>query len=355
VSNPVLSPEDFLLSHLHVTRDDFGNLQEVTETITTQCIDISESEQGLDKSNFDPRVMDLSYSSLLTLHSCPRKYELYKKRTTHRSEQLEKETITFSYGHIVGEAIQGSLAGLSKQEIIWKMFLRWAPDLFAEDTKSNKSFWSAILALEKFQSIRAQGFLDEYELVYYEDKPAVELSFCINFPDGFRLRGFVDAVLRNKNTGAVMVLELKTTGANTVNPAQFKNSAQAIGYSIVLDVLFPDINSYEVLYLVYQTLKQDFIPIPFNKSYLQRALWIRSLLHDIEIIKMYEDSGIYPMHGESCFSFFRECEYINTCQLSTQYLTKPYEHELDKDNTEYQITLSLVQIIDAQLNKVHTS
>ena len=29
----------------------------------------------------------------------------------------------------------------------------------------------------------------------HEDKPAVELSFIINFPDGFTYKGFVDAVL----------------------------------------------------------------------------------------------------------------------------------------------------------------
>ena len=217
--------------------------------------------------------------------------------------------------------------------------------------KAKKSFWSAVIALQRFHSMRAEGFLDEYELVYHDGKPACELSFCVTFPDGFRLRGFVDAVLRNKSTGTVLVLECKTTGSTTLNPATYKNSSQAIGYSVVLDVLFPTLSSYEVLYLVYQTGSMEYTPIPFTKSYLQRALWIREMLLDIETIKMYETEGIYPQRGESCYSFFRECEYIQTCGLSTEYLTKKCTAE-EEDRTEYQINLTLNDLITAQLEKV---
>ena len=195
-----------------------------------------------------------------------------------------------------------------------------------------------------------EGFLDDYELVYHDGRPACELSFSVSFQDGFRLRGFVDAVLRNKTTGSVIVLECKTTGSATVNPATYKNSAQAIGYSIVLDVLFPELSSYEVLYLIYQTKSQEYTTIPFTKSYMQRALWIRELLLDIETIKLYEEAEIYPQRGESCFNFFRECEYMQTCSLSTSYLTKKCT-EADVDKTEYQIQLSLEDLITAQLAK----
>ena len=167
--------------------------------------------------------------------------------------------------------------------------------------------------------MREHGYLDGYNLVRYQDKPATELSFVIHLPDGFKYRGFVDAVLQHEISGAVMVLEVKTTNATAVNPAQYKNSAQAIGYSIVLDALFPDLRAYEVLYLVYQTKSESYQQLPFEKSYHSRALWIRELLLDIELIKMYEQASIYPMHGESCYSFFRECEYLNLCTLSTIY------------------------------------
>lgn len=321
--------------------DDSGTGNPSTETFR---------EKGY-TGNTDYRIRQLSYSSLLTLHSCPRKFQLNRLRSTHRTEEDQRSSITFAYGHVVGEAIQLALTGLSKEQIIWKMFLMWHTDLLARDEKGNKSFWEAVTALDRFTALREQGFLNEYELVYFQGRPACELSFCIQLPDGFRLRGFVDAVLRHRISGKILVLECKTTGSSALNPATYKNSAQAIGYSIVLDHLFPEMSSYEVLYLIYTTKDREYNPIPFTKTYLQRALWIRELLLDVEMIKLYEDAGVYPMHGESCFSFFRECEFFQTCTLSTDYLTKPCTPE-EEDRTEYQVVIGLADLLDTQLEKL---
>lgn len=302
------------------------------------------------EGSIDYRIRQLSYSSLLTLHSCPRKFQLYKLRSTRSSEESLESSITFAFGHVVGEGIQLVFEGLLWNDIVWRLFLRWKPDLFAVDPKRSKSFWLAIIAVQRFMAMRQSGFLDEYELVYYNGKPATELSFCINFPGAFRLRGFVDAVLRNKLTGKIIVLECKTTGFTTVNPATYKNSAQGIGYSIVLDSIFPDLSSYEVLYLIYQTGSKEYTPIPFEKNYLQRAVWIRELLLDIEQIERYEAAQIYPMRGESCVSYGRDCEYLNVCTLSTEYLTKLCSPE-EEDKTEYQVNLTLADLLTTQLEK----
>jgi hypothetical protein len=299
----------------------------------------------------DPRIRELSYSSILTLHNCPREFQLYKLRTQNKLAVSEKSNITFAFGHVVGSGIQDVIAGIPWPKVVWNMFLGWHADLFASDDKASKSFWHAVIAVEKFRNMRNAGFLSDYELVIHNDKPAVELSFVINFPDGFRYRGFVDVVLRNRLSGAIVVLELKTTGSSSFSPAQYKNSAQAIGYSIVLDVLFPALSSYEVIYLIYQTAKQEYTPIPFTKSYLQRALWIKELLLDIEMIKLYEEAQVYPMHGESCYRFFRECSYINSCQMSTSLLADGFDPEIHTDETQYQISVSLSDVIAAQLTK----
>lgn len=320
----------------------------------------SESTSGVSwhepdyEGSIDYRIRQLSYSSLLTLHSCPRKFQLAKLRTTHRTEELLKSSITFSFGHVVGEGIASLLSGESLSAVYFKMFYGWHTNsIFDEDEKLKKSLWSAFIAVRRFADLSPIIFKD-YELVWYEDKPAVELSFCINFPDGFRLRGFVDAVLRHKITGKIVVLECKTTGYQTINPATYKNSAQAIGYSIVLDHLFPTLSSYSVIYLVYSTTQGEYTVINFDKTYLQRALWIRTLLLDIEMIKMYEETQIYPQHGESCIAFGRDCEYLNSCMLSTEYLTKPCTEE-QRDKTEYQITVSLADLLESQLSKIATT
>jgi len=319
---------------------------------TEELTELPFVESGYE-GKIDYRIRQLSYSSLLLLHSCPRKFELYKKRSSHKTEESEKSSITFAYGHAIGTGIQEVLIGLPVEKVLMNMFLAWPIDIFSKDEKANKDFWTAIHAIQKFITLREQGFLSDYELVYYEGKPAVELSFCINFPDGFRLRGFVDAVLRNIDTGEIIVLECKTT-AMKLNPGGYKNSAQAIGYSIVLDTIFPELSSYKVLYLVYHSKDQDYTPIPFNKTYLQRALWIRELLLDIDIIKLYEEAEVYPMHGESCLSWGRECEYFQTCTLSTAYLTNNCTAE-EEDKTEYQISIGLEALLESQFNKMNST
>lgn len=299
----------------------------------------------------DYRIRQLSYSSLLNLHSCPRKFQLQKLRTTHRTEESLKSSITFSFGHVVGEGIALALDGKSESEVIFAMFLGWHTNsIYDHDERLDKSLWTAIIAIKRFFILRT-AILKDYELVYYQGKPATELSFSISFPDGFRLRGFVDAVLRHRTTGEVLVLECKTTGSRAVNPTTYKNSAQAIGYSIVLDHIYPELSSYKVLYLVYSTTAGEYFPIPFIKTYLQRALWIRELLLDIEMIKMYADAEIFPMRGESCVAFGRDCEYVNSCSLSTEHLTKPCSAD-QEDKTEYQVQISLADLLESQLGKI---
>ena len=303
--------------------------------------------------DIDPRILNLSYSSLLALHTCPRKFELDKKQTKYKTEDDDKTTLTFAFGHLIGDGIARIFVGESWERIVFQAFLDWPVDLFAEDAKADKSFWSGLLALKKFHYMRESGFLSNYQVLYYQGKPAVELSFKVSFPDGFMVRGFVDVVLQEIYTGEIVVIECKSTGMTTINPATYKNSAQGIGYSVVLDVVAPETSSYQVYYLVYKTKGQEFEILPFTKTYLQRALWIKEILLDIEMLKLYAaPDSLFPMHGESCVQFFRDCKYLNTCQLSTDYLTSPPTYT-DLDTKEYEINLSLLDLIDAQLKKAN--
>jgi hypothetical protein len=309
---------------------------------------------GMDTSQIDPRLKELSYSTLLKLHSCPRKFELYRKKATENEMEATaaiNQNITFAFGHIVGDGIQQIMCGASEDEVIFKMFCDWHADLADINPKQLKSFYHAVLAVQTLINLRQHGFLEDYEVLIYNGKPAVELSFCITFPDGFRLRGYVDAVLRHKETGAILVLECKTSSAPTVNPTIYKNSAQAIGYSVVLDVIAPDVSSYDVLYLVYLTNQTKYETYRFPKTYLQRAIWIQELLLDIETIKMYEQLSVYPMRGESCSDFNRDCEYLAQCNLSNKYVTLPLPKDYKGDIAVYDINLTLLDLITAQLDK----
>lgn len=304
---------------------------------------------------FDPRLKLMSYSSLGTLHKCPRKYQLYRLKATDDEMSpvaASNQNITFAFGHIVGEGVQDVMLGLPEQTVIWKMFLGWHASLEDRNDKQKKSFYLAVLAIQRFISLRKNGFLDDYELLWYNGKPCTELSFRIDLGDDFKFRGAVDAVLRHKVTGKVLVLECKTSSSSTLYPTTFKNSSQAVGYSVVLDVIAPEISSYDVLYLVYMTKDLVYEQLKFTKTYLQRATWIQELILDMETIKLYESTGVYPMRGESCNDFFRDCEYLNQCTLSTRLITSPFKQEAVLDDKVYDIELTLQDLIDGQMRKV---
>ena len=307
-------------------------------------------------SGTDPRLLNLSYSSLLTAHLCPRKFQLDKLQATRDTTESQSDSITFSYGHIVGLGIQMALEQKSFEDFLWEAFLMWTPELFADNPKQNKSFAHAIFAVQKFKAMMDAGYLADYELVYYDNLPACELSFIITLPNGFKYRGFVDAVLRHKFTGQVIVLECKTSSATNLNPATYKNSAQAIGYSIVLDAIFPELSAYSVIYLVYSSKELQYEQLEFKKSYLQRARWIQELVLDCEILSLYEANNLYPMHGENCVQYFRDCSYLGLCEMPDDRLTFPLTQAgLDKiviDNNKYQIKITLEDLITTQLAKV---
>ena len=306
---------------------------------------MSDNASDID-SDIDPRLLLLSHSSRTTLHRCPRKYQLQKIASTPFHKE---ENVTLAFGTVVGLGIQCVLENKPINTVIMEMLLAWRlPDLYEEEEKTKKSFFLAIFAVQQFTAIR-NGALAEYELAYFNGKPAVELSFRIALPDGFKYRGFVDVVLRHKTTGKLLVLEVKTTGAKTVTEATYKNSGQALGYSLILDAIAPHESEYEVWYLVYLSSTQQFEILPFRKHYSDRAFWIQELLMDVERIQYYENNGRYPSYGESCYDFFRVCQFYSNCQMSTAMLSIAYDPETMADKNEYLLELSLLDLVQRLL------
>lgn len=273
-------------------------------------------------STGDPRLFKLSYSGNLTLHGCPRKFQLERYTAKVNVDIDWRSSLTFQYGHTVGDAIAATVAGVSKDKILLDAFTGWKMDLFTENEKQKKSFTYALFAIHKFWAMQEEGFFEDFEIVYFHGRPAAELSFKIEFPNGFTYRGYVDLVVRNKVTGEYVILELKTNSGKWINTSQYKNSSQAIGYSVVLDAIAPGLTSYTVEYLVWMTNLDRWENFSFPKTYMQRALWLRDRIWDNDqintLIHTEGSYGIWPMHGEHCTNYNKECAYMNTCHLPTE-------------------------------------
>jgi len=304
----------------------------------------------------DPRLFRMSYSGGLTLHSCPRKFQLERFTAKVKLAEDWKSDLTFQFGHTVGDAIAETISGVPREKILLNAFTGWKLDLFTENAKQAKSFAHALFAIQKFWSMQDEGFFSEYEIVEFNGRPAAELSFKILLPNGFTYRGYVDLVVRNKESGQYVILELKTNSGKWINQAQYKNSSQAIGYSVVLDKIAPGETSYTVEYLVWMTNLVRWESFSFPKTYTQRALWIRDRLWDNEQIERLIQSegsyGIWPMQGESCVSFGRECTFMNTCHLATENHIIPLkeihlqEEELDRFGKPFDFTFDLEELLE---------
>lgn len=301
----------------------------------------------LEEGQIDPRYLRVSYSSNLDLHACPRFYQLSRLKAPR--QQDFSANVTFAYGHAVGEGIQEFLIHRNLDKAIWTMFTHWDVELFDENEKQKKSFFRAVAALMQFAALCAEGLLEEYEVVEFNGKPAAELSFRIHFPNT-TYRGYIDLVLRHTLTGELLILELKTSSANYVNHYQYKNSAQAIGYSVILDKIAPGTTAYSVLYLVQLTKLEKYEVFEFPKTYHQRALWIKDRLWDEQIIvglaTYYGNYGIWPMHGESCTRFGKTCEYMDMCHLQTEGLMAPLRENQLIEATAYDFEFTVQELLE---------
>ncbi|HYP43473.1 MAG TPA: PD-(D/E)XK nuclease family protein [Candidatus Nitrosocosmicus sp.] len=342
----------FNLDELITPPDEFEINSELQKEITAEL-----------ENPIDFRLRNLSYSGSNILHACPRKYQLTRLQSQSEDEDLTgMRAVTFAFGHAVGDGIQAIISGVSLEEVLLNTFLSWPVDLYLNDEDQKKNVYYPLPAITTFESIftAPANELSDYELYYYTDSegnkvPAIELPFYVELPDGFKHRGKADVVLIHKETKQLLVLEVKTDGSKDVNPAKYKNSAQALGYSVVLDAIAPGYSSYTVLYVVYNTKLMCYQMFEFLKTRYMRAMWISQIMLDAELIKMYEGIGSYPMYGESCYDWGRECGYYNLCTLSTENLVQPLSNkELGKlivKNKEYFIRVTISDLIAAQMQQ----
>lgn len=275
------------------------------------------------------RLKHLSYSGIETFRRCPRKFELQKLL---QEELVNEKNPDFAFGHSLGAALQKYLVTRSRDAAILEAFKFWDIALDEDKPSAYKSFPHVILGLNNFINEMAHEY-DDWEVASFpylnketriiEERKATELSFVIELPLGYLYRGYLDAVLVNKNTGTYRVLELKTTGARYVNEAMYKNSFQGVGYAVVLDKIAEfGYSDYAVNYLVYATGLQKYESLPFIKLRKDRISWLQDLLLTIEQLELYKRSKRYPLYGSACYAFGKVCPFFETCTYATDSILK---------------------------------
>lgn len=263
----------------------------------------------------------VSNSILQSLHSCPRRFIQEKIRANNKALAgiEERPNIDFVFGHSVGAGVQCYLAFDNNLSYgIYAAFLAWKYDfdLGKEDynVRKKKTIERAILAVETFHHWWGNNF-SEWEIFRLADgRPAVELSFCIDFGK-YKYFGHIDLILRNTRTGRIAIGENKTTGYANPHPAVYQNSGQAIGYALVLDKIVGKLADYDVLYYAYSSSGEEWHHFPFAKTTAQKLEWVQDRFIDNGHIEQYFKLEHFPKNGGSCFQFNRACSFFGDCDL----------------------------------------
>lgn len=288
-----------------------------------------------------------SYSQLGILHRCPRKFQLAKyKAAESKRASFDLPNLDFCFGHAVGAGSQNYLLSKNITTALFNAMMAWRADLTARWDKKKKSLWEAIIAVEKFAEWDA---LQDYELLILPNgKPAIELSFSLHAANGYKHYGHVDIVLKNIYSGKLAILELKTEGGEEPEEAKYANSSQAIGYGVCLDAIFPGLTDYTVLYAVYSASSRKWNLLPFDKTTIHKAEWVKDLLLDHGTMSTYEELRFYPKRGESCYDFRRRCEFFGECNLVPDDKLPVLPDSDEAENPDY--VISLDEVIQSQLN-----
>lgn len=287
----------------------------------------------------------LSYSTLETLYTCERKYQLEHLLVNGTKRQDNEH---FSFGHCFGEGVAHYLVHQDKDAALFVAWLAYWPQIETDKKNQAKAINALNVAFYELDNI-----LQDYEVVSFDNKPAVELSFRLNIDDFYYYAGHIDVVLRNRWTGKYYIFENKTTGLelHDLSPL-YANSGQALGYSIVLDkITGEELTDYGVLYFVCQ-LGKGYTPkvhtITFDKTLLDRLNWFMSLGLDVERLKRMEELGVYPKRGSACLQYMRPCVHFGTCGL----------HGLDRsvgiveDKEQYQFVYQMDELVADHISRL---
>lgn len=284
-------------------------------------------------SNFTTNATGrLSHSTLNTLDTCERMYQL---EHVLENGTAREESEHFSFGHSFGEGVAHYLVHQDRDAAMLTAWLAYWPHIETPKKNQAKALNALTVAFDALDNI-----LQDYEVVEFEGKTAVELNFRLNIDDTFYFAGHIDVVLKHRWSGQYFIFEVKTTGLalHDLEPL-YKNSGQALGYSIALDrIVGEKLTSYGVLYFVAQ-LGKDYTPtikiMPFNKTLLDRLNWFMTLGFDVERLHRMAELSVYPKRGGSCLNYNRPCRHFGTCGLHAADRPAPYVPDREVYQFEY--------------------
>jgi hypothetical protein len=296
-----------------------------------------------------PSKIRLSYSTLEgLLNLCERKFQMVKLL---RGYDDKEDSVNFSWGHGWGAGVVHYLLTGNLDDAIYHAWQAYWP-IIETDKKSQVILVNAL----RVARTKMDNYREEFEIAFFNGKPAIELSFRLDINETFYYVGYIDGVFLHKRDRYYAVLENKHTAAwiTDINP-MYQNSGQGLSYSIVLDkIAAQPLAEYSLHHFVAQ-LKNSYDPIihtlRYKKNLLDRLKWFTTLGIDVDRITQMMKLNFFPMRGSSCLKWNRPCNFFGMCGL--QVNDRPKTDEDVKEDVEYQFVYTLDEIVKDHLARVY--
>jgi len=291
----------------------------------------------------------LSNSTIELLLRCERLFQIERLLKGVRTRE---QAPVLSRGHGFGKGVQVYLLTQNMDKALYHAWLDYWPELEDSPKTTVRRTLHALLCAQK----DLDEILEKYEVVSFNGIPAVELGIKLNIDETFYYVGFIDLVLRNKESGLYVVLEIKYTGSWLSADAMFMNSPQGLGYSIALDkIVGQRLSEYGVLYFICQDSKPKPQEIQFHtreweKSLKDRLKWFITLGLDVKRIQEMRALNVFPQRSISCIRFNKVCQHFETCGLTAQEQER--DDEIDPHETRYSFEYNLDDVIKDHLERV---
>lgn len=293
----------------------------------------------------------LSYSTLKTIHSCPRKFRLLKDKSLEEWDipiDTRQNNINLDFGTAMGIGTATYILFSDLDMALWAALCNFN---FSSETTS-KNALSLVTGLSALDKTWDRSL---WKVATFNGKPAIELSFKIILDEETQdyYCGYVDVILQHRETEIYIPLEVKTTGIaiENIDPL-YQNSAQALGYSLVLDAIAGTRTSWQTLYLVYQFKHRNILPTlhinPYLKTLQDRLEWLLTLRLTYNNILSYYNMNYWPKHGDSCLLFNKACPLFGVCDLDA---IQSAEESMITKEVEWDFIFTIDELIERSTGK----
>jgi len=266
-------------------------------------------------------IVELSHSGLASFNSCPKRFAFRKMVVNFQNDRGSSDAA--SVGTAMHEGIQEYMRTRNLAAALEAVALHHPIDLASNTNASQYGLEACVWTLEH---VIHNSELPAYGLVNFirdgKEVPATEIAFMveIEFPTlMFHLRGFVDLIVQNPQTGLFLPLDIKTTterGAMNMEH-KYKWDWQVTSYGIPLNILLQNSGDFETG--IFGVIMSDREPRVIFSRHMRSQHDIDAynyyLLDNCRRIEQYYRDNVFPRGPNACVSYGRVCDYHAQCAV----------------------------------------